>query len=323
VRLFVWYPAADPDAPVLRHGDYFEVDAGPEPYSAALRQRDMATLQRQFSPSDSALTRRILETPVPARRSPDPMAGSHPVVVHVLGRNDYQQEATVLWEYLASHGYVVVVPPQMGACADSARLAFDGPSVEVQARDVAFALDVAAGWSWADTSRVAIVGHSSGAVVALGVADVDPRVQAIVSLDGSIATDEGGDLLRSMGTGRVETPLLDLLAAGHPGRDTAVLDSLARGPVHRWAFGTGEPPRAATHFDFQNWPLFATLTGVEDERGTPYRPSAYGRDLWLAAIRLTGAFLDRELSGNESGLADWRRDPPVWLSGVARPIPEG
>ncbi len=320
MRLFVWYPAAHSDAPVLRHGDYFEVDVDPVPYSTALRQRDLGTLHSQFSPSDSALTRRILETPVPVVRSPEPGEGSHPVVVHVLGRNDYQQEATVLWEYLASHGYVVVVPPQMGACAESGVLAFDGPSIEVQVRDVAFALGIAEGWSWADASRAAVVGHSSGAVVALRVAEAGPRARAIVSLDGSIATDEGGDLMRSMGMGGVETALLDLQAAGHPGRDTAVLDSLSRGPVHRWAFGAGEPPRAATHFDFQNWPLFATLAGVEDERGTPFRPSVYGRDIWLAATRLTGAFLDHELSGKESALADWRREPPAWLSGVARPI---
>lgn len=127
--------------------------------------------------------------------------------------------------------------------------------------------------------------------------------------------------MRSMGTGPVGTPCW--ISRRPVIQDVTVLDSLTRGSAYRWAFGTGEPPRAATHFDFQNWPLFVTLAGVEDERGIPFRPSVYGRDLWLAAIRLTGAFLDQELSGKESALADWRRDPPVWLSGVARPIPEG
>lgn len=316
IRLLVWYPATDSDAPRLRYGDYARIEAD-DPYGRALVERDLSTIHRQFAPPDSALTRRLLDVPVPARAAPPPAHGRHPVVVHALGRNDYQQEATVLWENLASHGYVVVVPPQMGPCPDTPRLDFDAPSIALQAVDLAAAIEAAAGWPWADTSRTAIVGHSSGAVVALEAA-ADPRVAAIVSLDGSIATAEGGALLREIGIEPVGVPILDLQAAGHPDRDTAVLDSLARGPIHRWVFGTGTPPTQATHFDFQNWPLFATWGGVVDERGARSRPPDYGHDVWTAAIRLTRAFLDQAFAGGDA-LEGWRAEPPAWLSAVASP----
>lgn len=320
LRLFVWYPAADAVAPPLRFGDYVEgSEDDADPYESALEARDRATVHRQFAPPDSSRTEALLDVPVRARAGVAVAPGAHPVVVHVLGRNDYQQEATVLWEHLASHGYVVVVPPQMGPCAEEARLGFDAASIRVQSADVGTALEAAAAWPWADVSRAAVIGHSSGAMVAFDVADDDPRIAAIVSLDGSIATGEGAELARSMGLGVVDVPLLDLHAAGNPGRDTTVLDSLSAGTLGRWTFGSGEPPRQATHFDFQNWPLYATWAGVEDERGAPFRPAEFGRDVWLAAIRLTRAFLDDALAAN-STLEEWRADPPSWLAEVA-PLP--
>jgi dienelactone hydrolase len=295
----VWYPGRTDtqETPRITFREYVTTEA-PErlfqAYNDALSSRDLDVARRQFAEPADSLFEQLMELRTAAHRNIPPANGRFPLVVHSLGRNDYQAESTVLWEYLASHGYVVAVVPQVGATDDSPRLQFTLEDLELQLRDVDFALAELTREPFVDASRTAVIGHSSGAVVGLLLASNDQNLDALVSLDGSITTTDGRDLLveANWHPGAVSVPVLNLYAAGKRGIDLTVLDSLRSADRYHVGLGTGRPPFYAVHFDFQNWPIYSLLTGIEDSRGARWRSSATGRDFYLAACRLTRHFLD-------------------------------
>ena len=77
-----------------------------------------------------------------------------------------------------------------------------------------------------------------------------------------------------------------------------MLDSLTNADRYHIAF------HRATHFDFQNWPLYAVLTGVSDSRGESYRSSEHGRDVNVSAVRLMRHFFDAFLKQDDQMLHD-------------------
>ena len=80
------------------------------------------------------------------------------------------------------------------------------------------------------------------------------------------------------------------------------------------ALGAKRPPSICTHFDFQNWPVYSVLSGIDDARGAPARPGATGRDFYIAACRLTKFFLDATLRGDREAMRYIRGD--VGLPGI-------
>lgn len=309
LRVFVWYPAVAGTGRPMTFGDYLEPsppDSSWRVLAAYLHDRDAGTLRRQFSPSSDSAVALLRRTAVPTRLGARRAEGTFPIVLHSLGRNDYQQESPVLWEYLASHGYVVVVVPQLGVSDGSPGLAFGVADMELQVEDMAFALAALPGND--DAPPVAVVGHSSGGIAALLLARREPRVRAIVGLDASFATSDGRALLDSLDYAypAQTAPLLDLYAFGKRDRETAPLDEMVA--AERFAVGLGgrKPPHLVTHFDFQDWPLYGVLAGVEDDRGAGARPAAFAADAFLDVCRLTRSFLDHQLGGNP---LSWTIDP--------------
>jgi hypothetical protein len=212
LRLFVWYPTlrdgvARPRSETLRFGHYLDVEAPSaelEAYNELLRDRDLDVARRQFSPISEERFQALLAAPTRARLDASPSPGRFPLVVHMLGRNDFQQESTVLWEYLASHGYAVAVVPQVGHDPENLRMPFSADALALQAQDLEFAIGVARQLEFVHPAKLALLGHSSGAVVAAlqaGRADV----QALVSLDGSITHEDGRASTRAArASGRLE-----------------------------------------------------------------------------------------------------------------------
>jgi pimeloyl-ACP methyl ester carboxylesterase len=312
LRILVWYPGQTLETDRMSFGGYFKTPP-PDPifndFHAALMERELSTAHRQFSPPDSGASfQAMMNARTVAHRDLPFRPGGYPLVVHSLGRNDYQEESTVLWEYLASHGYVVAVVPQVGPHEENPGLSFTPPDIETQCRDVEFTLATMLRWPNVESGKTALVGHSSGGVVSTLVAARNPNIDAVVSFEGSISTTDGEVLLREMdwNPDDLTVPVLNLFAKGKRDLSLAVLDTLAGSDRYHGAFGTGEPPGLATHFDFQNWPLYSVLTGMEDSRGVSWRPASTGAKIYLGACRVTLMFLDGVIRGDEAALVDLR-----------------
>lgn len=114
-----------------------------------------------------------------------PAAGKFPVIVYAPSYQASSIENFALCEYLASHGYIVISSPSRGI---ENRLMEGGSlkDIETQARDIEFLCREVGSMPYADYDRMATMGFSFGGLSHVLAQVRNKRIQAIVSLDGSI-----------------------------------------------------------------------------------------------------------------------------------------
>jgi len=192
VLVNVWYPAERAgDARPMPHGDYFEIgsdDPRLRKLSAKLAEyaRGVARTElfgksaQEMTPRERRLMDRLLATPTACTRNARPLERKGPVVVYHCGAGSSYEDNSVLCEFLASHGYVVIGSAFQQAWG--ATFNIDGG--EGSARDMACLIGYASRLPFADWNHVAVAGHSAGAQASLVYASRGATpVDAVVSLD--------------------------------------------------------------------------------------------------------------------------------------------
>lgn len=171
----------------MRYAEYLELSSLPgalpssDPAEARKAVERMVNL---FAPQDSARIKRELAGGMHAVRNGPPAPGRFPVIVYGASFNAPSIENATLMEYLASHGFIVIACPSVGANGGQT---VDAEGVETEARDMEFLIAYARSIPSADTNRLAVMGFSWGGLASVLVASRNPSVTALVSLDGSIA----------------------------------------------------------------------------------------------------------------------------------------
>ncbi len=153
-----------------------------------------------------------------AMRNAAAASGRFPVVIYAPGLGTAAMENSDLCEYLASHGYVVLASPSMGARSRAMTSDLDG--LETQAADIAFLIGYARSVPQVDASRIGVIGYSWGGLANVLAAARDDRIGAVVSLDGSLRAhsqyvDGGAKAARHVTPERMTAPLLYLGARPH------------------------------------------------------------------------------------------------------------
>lgn len=308
IRILVWYPTEDTVAPLMSFADYFELEpADPRfaRYYEVWRTLDGYTAQSAFDPPDGQALHTVMTTATTARRDAPPADGRFPLILHSLGLNNYQQENTVLWEYLASHGFVVGVIPHLGPDPSRRRLTVTLADLEIQKRDLGFALAQLVRTGCVDATRVGLIGYSWGSGAAFLLALENRNVDALASLDGVITAPDVVDLLESLDWDpeAVTLPILNIYARTSDwGPDLDLVESLSSARVYHVALGARSGRRQAIHWDFQNWPLFSALVQHDNPRATERRPRELGAAFYRSMCRMTRAFFDTVLKGDSEAL---------------------
>jgi tetratricopeptide (TPR) repeat protein len=106
------------------------------------------------------------------------------VVIYAPSFSAMSWENADLCEYLASHGYVVIASPDMGATTRD--MTGDLTGIRAQAGDISFLIGYAQTLANADISEVAVGGFSWGGISNLFAAAHDNRIDALFALDGSM-----------------------------------------------------------------------------------------------------------------------------------------
>ena len=195
----VWYPARVEGQPAMRVRDYLQVEPAPGADTERLPSTLLERLQHSvraileyevFERHGAYLTadqkrrgRAMLEELAFARRGAEATAGSFPLVIGHPGLGGAFADNFVLWEVLASHGYVVVTSPFLPASGHTLLVDWDP---ERSSADISFIIQQAASWPHVDADRVAVLGHSYGAQAALAYAMQGRPVRAVVSIDSTI-----------------------------------------------------------------------------------------------------------------------------------------
>jgi dienelactone hydrolase len=237
----------------------------------------------------------LLESPLHATGNARPVDRAFPLVLVAHGNAQDVTDQVVFCEYLASHGFVVAATPSPMLRTPMEREDQVGALAELQADELAAAIGATANVVRVDLERVAVVGHSFGARAALLLAmRGQPRLQAMVSLDGGIGTTTALEPFRRAPSFRPDAALPPLLHFSEEldafmTPDFSLLKSL------RVAELVLEPTQDMRHSHFTTWG-FAAVVFPDLARAT--RATAGTGSALRAVHEKTAAFLRRSLAGS-------------------------
>ena len=136
ILICMWYPARTTRARPTAYRQYLEIpsdDAQLAPFVQRLTyhirevvcEETMGKIPRRLTPAEAAAFDRFLATKVFAERNAPAAVGRFPVVIYHPGLGGSHEDNSVLFEYLASHGYVVLSSAYPDADASSVSIAGD------------------------------------------------------------------------------------------------------------------------------------------------------------------------------------------------------
>ncbi len=217
LQTLIWYPSLRSPAKPMTVGDYAAL-ADMELYFNAPNEKENRW---------RSLLKTSFDIPLWAVRSAQPTKGHFPVLIYAPSDSSVSWENADLCEYVASHGYVVVASPSMGVSTRDMTDDLDG--INAQARDISFLITYAHSLPDANLSEVAVVSWSWGGISSLFAAARDPRIDALVEMDGSMRYYPG---------------LVQQAADVHPGRMTIPLLFFSRGDLSLEALAKDDTPAA-------------------------------------------------------------------------------
>jgi len=185
VRISIWYPAVDnAESRPMLYRDTIEA-AGFETHMEGelLVGLDAYLAHSTFGGADKEELLEMVEGPTTAYRDAAPLDGQHPVIVYAPSFSYEPFENSALFEYLASHGYIIAASRSAGP--ETREMSDDLAGVETSVRDMELILDALHDVGYADLTRVGAAGFSWGGLSAALLGMRNFNVQAVLALDGT------------------------------------------------------------------------------------------------------------------------------------------
>jgi tetratricopeptide (TPR) repeat protein len=176
LQTLIWYPAQKNSGKPMTVGEYGDLLATENTFGRPQLAPDWKQWLESMKPT--------LKDSMWAVRDAPLLAGKFPVVIYAPSISSMSWENADLCEYLASHGYVVVASPDMGAASREVTVGL--ADINAQAQDISFLIGYAQTLPDTEMSEIAVAGFSWGGISNLFAAARDNRIDALVALDGSM-----------------------------------------------------------------------------------------------------------------------------------------
>ncbi len=184
VLVHCWYPGVDQTGSAMRYGDYLMAAASTPVGSSAGEQETFAAYKARplARGADEGRLDALLAAPTGARRDAEPERRPFPLIVYAPSINAEPFENAGLFEYLASHGFVVASSACLGW--NEGEVSRDRQGALTQLGDVEHVLRIASAEPFVDTDHVGLLGFSWGGTSVLLLALRHAGIDAVVTLDG-------------------------------------------------------------------------------------------------------------------------------------------
>jgi pimeloyl-ACP methyl ester carboxylesterase len=307
VQINVWYPAApDQSARRMRFGDYVDQTA-PEDFAelnSIMEQRDREDAAGSVPSAEIPLLR---SAEMNAYQDAPAAKGSFPVVLYFAGLNAPINSNAILAEYLASHGYIVASISLLGPSDEQTFQSRTSDDLESSVRDMEFVWSILQSEPDIDKARLAVIGHSVGAIeaVILGLRNAD--VSAVIALDGTFGFQGlSGVLTHSYGYApeKMRAAFLDLRRAqgaqGNEPLDLSVVDSF------RHSDRTLISIEKMHHSDFTSFAMIGAQFHTPLPVGYPLKGwnRDAGRRGYQEACHIVLSFLDAKVKSKANALPE-------------------
>lgn len=174
LQTLIWYPSLPSGIKSMKVGDYVALADTEISFGAPDQEHNKWRTRLKSS----------FDVPLWAVRDAKMAEGHYPVLIYAPSDSSIAWENADLCEYLASHGYVVLASPSMGASTRD--MTDDLAGIDSQALDISFLVTYAEKLPDTDSSRIAVVSFSWGGITSLFAASRDSRIQVLAQMDGSI-----------------------------------------------------------------------------------------------------------------------------------------
>ena len=198
IMIGLWYPAQKTNASPMTYRQYLDISPGPgtlAPFASRLGSalRDVVGQEttghepRAMTPAETKAFEQLLATRTFAVKNVPAASGRFPVILYHPGTGGTYEDNSALFEYLASHGYIVVSSAYPDPDAHDVFIAGD---IAGSFADLDFLVTFARALPNADADRLGVMGHSYGAWVSFAwTANVDSPVRALITLDSGFEYD--------------------------------------------------------------------------------------------------------------------------------------
>ncbi|MCA0933293.1 hypothetical protein LCM02_12595 [Lutimonas saemankumensis] len=187
MQICVWYPALkDKSKGQMTFKDYFLLKTS-ETGEIVVTKKVVDQMITDFVNSDGIDRARLeaeFDAEMKALKEGVSAPGEFPVIVYGPSWWSNAFENATMFEFLASHGYIVVSTPSMGPVSREMPLTRDG--IECQARDMEFSLGKIIETGLSNTSQIATMGFSLGGLSNVISAARNKNIKAWIGLDPSI-----------------------------------------------------------------------------------------------------------------------------------------
>jgi len=176
LQTLLWYPAKKSSGKPMTIGDYGNLMASETSFDKPRLAHDAQDWLKGMTPTLAQSLWAVRDAPMES--------GRFPLIVYAPSFSAMSWENADLCEYLASHGYIVVASPDLGATTRN--MTGDLTGIDAQARDISFLIGYAQTLPNTDISKIAVAGFSWGGISNLFAAARDNRIDALVAFDGSM-----------------------------------------------------------------------------------------------------------------------------------------
>lgn len=319
IQTLIWYPAASPGRS-LKYDDYINLGASEDRFDLdAMQSKRVIQIQLRGNITLSASDiEDMLGEAVHATGDALPVSGRFPLIVYAPSDSSSAFENDALCEYLASHGYVVIASPSLGAHTrymTYGNIPGDLENTRAQAADIGFLIGYASSIPDVDSAKIGVLGYSWGGMASTFAAVTDNRIRALAYLDGSVRYYP--KLLAAapeVTPDRIDVPVLFFANKDdplEPGRDSKPNSFITR--IHH-ADVTEIGLKGLSHDDLNSQSLRVWSGNDQSESAAAGRNESYA---WMA--RYTLAFFDDTLKDLASAKTfmhsspDMNHVPPGYL----------
>jgi tetratricopeptide (TPR) repeat protein len=267
----IWYPTqGKAKGKQMRYGDYIKVETLDPTLTTFIKRiedynRENSKEYMFYSDSLTAEQKvkfsKHLEQPIPVFKNATPASGKFPLVIYHAGLGGTLNDNTVLCEYLASNGFVVITGALQGNNYKNVNLNWD---LERSTKDLDFMLNAIKKLAFIDFSKITAIGHSYGAQAALAYKTEDySPVSWLLILDSTIdysldASPDGFSPLTEKLYGKIKNMNSPMLVFANPSAVFTILDSLKYSDRIYYTFKS-----QLNHNEFTSLSSFAVLKGLQ------------------------------------------------------------